>query len=165
MVLGLAPFRFVAEEFGRPAVIGGFEPAEILSALCVMISQIAEGKALAVNAYRRAVDDGGSPAARAVMDKVFLPCQARWRGLGLIPASGLELRPEYERFDALRRFGVSFGDPRPIPGCRCGDVLSGLMTPRECPLFGKTCTPQHPTGPCMVSTEGSCAAWYRYQGV
>ena len=165
VVLGLAPFRFVAEEFGRPAVIGGFEPAEILSALCVMVSQIAEGKALAVNAYRRAVDDGGSPAARAVMDKVFLPCQARWRGLGLIPASGLELRPEYERFDALRRFGVSFGDPRPIPGCRCGDVLSGLMTPRECPLFGKTCTPQHPTGPCMVSTEGSCAAWYRYQGV
>lgn len=165
VVLGLAPFRFVAEEFRRPAVVGGFEPADILFALCAMVSQIAEGRALAANAYRRVVDDEGSPAARAVMDMVFRPGDAHWRGLGLIPASGLELRPEFEEFDALRRFGISLGETRPIPGCRCGDVLSGFITPRECPLFGKICTPQNPTGPCMVSTEGSCAAWYRYQGV
>lgn len=164
VVLGVAPFRFVAEEFGRPAVIGGFEPADILSALCAMVSQIAEGRALAVNAYRRVVADEGNPAARSAMDLVFMPGEARWRGLGLIPASGLELRPEFEEFDALRRFGISLGETGSIPGCRCGDVLSGLLTPGECPLFGKSCTPQNPTGPCMVSTEGSCAAWYRYQG-
>ena len=165
VVLGLAPFRFVAEEFGKPAVIGGFEPADILSALCIMVSQIAEGRPQAVNAYPRAVNDEGSPAARAVMEKVFQPADTRWRGLGLIPESGLVLRPEFEEFDALKRFNIVPQATRPIPGCRCGDVLSGIITPRDCPLFGKVCTPQNPTGPCMVSTEGSCAAWYKYQGL
>ena len=164
VVIGLTPFHFVAEEYGRPAVIGGFEPADILSALCLMVEQIAKGEARAVNAYRRVVDDNGSPAACRIMDMVFTSGDARWRGLGLIRNSGMEIRPEFEEYDAMKRFGLTFGETRTIPGCRCGQVLSGLITPRECPLFGKVCTPQNPTGPCMVSTEGSCAAWYRYQG-
>ncbi|MCH5277420.1 MAG: hydrogenase formation protein HypD [Desulfovibrionaceae bacterium] len=164
VVLGLEPFRFVAESHGRPAVVAGFEPADILSALCLMLEQLRTGRPAAVNAYGRAVDAGGSPAALAVLNQVFRVCDARWRGLGLIPDSGLTLRDEFASFNAVERLGLSLPDTAPIPGCRCGQVLSGSITPDQCPLFGKSCTPRNPTGPCMVSSEGSCAAWYRYQG-
>ncbi len=162
VILGLAPFRFVAEEYGRPAVVGGFEPADILSALCLMAKMLADGKPDVGNTYARAVSEEGSPHARSVMESVFRISAARWRGLGEIPGSGLALRPEWEEFDAFARLGISPAEVRSIPGCRCGDILRGVLTPAQCPLFGRKCTPQTPTGPCMVSTEGSCAAWYRY---
>lgn len=165
VVLGLSPFAFLAEEFGRPAVVGGFEPADILSALCLMLEMLREGRPAVGNTYVRAVSEEGSPQAVRIMETVFRVTDARWRGLGTIPESGLALRDEWREFDALERLGLTMEDTGRIPGCRCGDILRGALTPDKCPLFGKVCTPQNPTGPCMVSTEGSCAAWYRYRGV
>ncbi len=162
VVLGLSPFSFLAEEFGRPAVVGGFQPADILSALCLMVRMVREGRAEVGNTYTRAVSAEGNPAARRMMETVFCRGDARWRGLGRIPESGLLLRESWADFDALQRLGIELRETRPIPGCRCGDILRGRLNPDKCPLFGKKCTPQQPAGPCMVSTEGSCAAWYRY---
>ena len=164
VVLGLSPFEFLAKEFGRPSVVGGFEPADILSALCLMIDMLRRGRPEVGNTYVRAVSPEGSPQARRVMDTVFRVADARWRGLGDIPKSGLALRDEWSEFNALERLGIELGETGHIPGCRCGDILRGALSPDQCPLFGKACTPQNPTGPCMVSTEGSCAAWYRYRG-
>lgn len=161
-VTGLAPFGFLAAEHGLPASVGGFAPADILLALCRMAEMRRDGKPRVINAYPRAVDDGGNPRACALMDEVFAPGDALWRGLGRIPASGLALRPGLADFDAVARFGIELAETRPIPGCRCGAVLRGRITPPACPLFGKACTPASPVGPCMVSTEGSCAAYFRY---
>lgn len=163
IVLGLEPFRFVAD-YGKPAVVGGFEPADVLSSLCLMMEQLRNGTPQTINNYTRAVADDGSPAARAIMTQVFATQDARWRGLGIIPQSGLGFRKSFKEFDAFVRLGLTLEEARAVPGCRCGDVLSGIITPNKCPLFGKVCTPQNPTGPCMVSTEGSCAAWYKYGG-
>ena len=115
-----------------------------------------------VNAYQRAVSDQGNPRARALLETYFMPSDALWRGLGPIPHSGLALRPAYERFDAMKRLDITLPDVPPLPGCRCGQVLKGRITPPQCPLFGKACTPASPVGPCMVSTEGSCAAYFKY---
>ncbi len=162
VVIGLAPFLFLAEEYGRAAAVGGFEPADILSALCLMTGMLVEGRPGVGNTYVRAVSPGGSQRAVDVMDAVFRRSTARWRGLGAIPGSGLSLRPGWEAFDAFQKLGISLGETRCIPGCRCGEILRGALTPPQCPLFGRACTPESPTGPCMVSTEGSCAAWYKY---
>ncbi len=162
VVIGTEPFRFLAEQYGRAAAVGGFEPADILSALCLMTEMLLKGEPSVGNTYVRAVHAGGSPRALAVMESVFCRGDARWRGLGLIPESGLALRPGWESFDAWQRLGIAPRESRAIPGCRCGDVLRGRLAPPQCPLFGRACTPQSPTGPCMVSTEGSCAAWYKY---
>ncbi len=164
IVLGLEPFRFVSSVYRRPAVVAGFEPADILTALCLIVEQLREDRPQTVNAYARAVDDQGSPAARRILQTVFRVHDARWRGLGVLPQSGLALGAEFAEFDAFERLGLRLGESRTIPGCRCGQVLTGAIRPDECPLFGTACTPQKPTGPCMVSTEGSCAAWYAYQG-
>jgi len=161
-ILGIAPYRFLAEEFQRPGIVAGFDPADMLLAFCLMAEQRAANRYEVVNAYRRAVADDGNPKARAVLEEVFRPCDALWRGIGRIPQSGLMPAPEYEDMDACARFGLSVPDVVPIPGCRCGEVLSGKMAPPECPLFGGACTPAQPVGPCMVSTEGSCAAYYKY---
>ena len=161
-ILGIGPYRFLAEEFNTPGIVAGFDPADILLALCLMAEQRAEGRHEVVNAYRRAVADGGNPKARAVLEEVFRPGDALWRGIGRIPQSGLVLAPEYEDMDAFARFGLIVRNVDPIPGCACGEVLSGRMLPPECPLFGAACTPAQPVGPCMVSTEGSCAAYYTY---
>lgn len=165
VVLGLAPFEFLAKEFGRPSVVGGFEPADILSTLCLMLDMLRRGRPEVGNTYTRAVSREGSPQARRIMETVFCVADARWRGLGDIPKSGLALRDGWKAFDAMERLGLELGETGHIPGCRCGDILRGALTPDKCPLFGRVCTPQNPTGPCMVSTEGSCAAWYRYRGV
>ncbi|MDR2696515.1 MAG: hydrogenase formation protein HypD [Deltaproteobacteria bacterium] len=161
-ILGIAPYRFLAEEFHTPGIIAGFDPADILLALCLMAEQHAAGRYATVNAYRRAVADDGNPKARAILKEVFRPGDALWRGLGRIPQSGLVLAPDYEDMDAFARFGLSLREVDPTPGCRCGEVLSGRMHPPGCPLFGRDCTPARPVGPCMVSTEGSCAAYYKY---
>ena len=161
-ILGLEPYRFVAETWHKPAVVGGFEPADILDALCRMAEQRRTGHYAVENAYPRAVNEHGNPRARAVLEQVFHTSDTLWRGLGMIPQSGLALNPNYESFDASARFDLTLPEVRPLPGCRCGEVLKGKITPEGCPLFGKACTPSNPVGPCMVSTEGSCSAYFKY---
>ncbi|MBQ4133761.1 MAG: hydrogenase formation protein HypD [Desulfovibrionaceae bacterium] len=161
-ILGLDAYNFIAEEYDRPAVVAGFEPADLLQALVELLEMKKMGKPSVKNEYIRAVQRNGNPRARAVLNQVFTTCNARWRGLGEIAASGLCFRDEFAGYDAMRKLGLSLPDTRPIPGCMCGEALSGLIRPPQCPLFGKVCTPQNPVGPCMVSTEGSCAAYYNY---
>ena len=161
-IIGLEPYRPLAEKYGIACAVGGFEGEQILLAVASLLSQIAQKKPRVVNAYPSGVRNDGNPAARALIDECFTPCASVWRGLGEIPASGLELKPAYARFDAQRKLGLKTFDSVPIPGCRCGDVLRGRITPPDCPLFAHRCTPQEPVGPCMVSSEGSCGAWYRY---
>lgn len=161
-ILGLGPYRFLAEDFRVPGVVGGFEPADILLALCRMAEQLRAGAPRVENAYRRAVDDAGNPRALELLGQVFQPADALWRGLGNIPQSGLSLRPAFADMDAMQRLGLRLRSVPPPPGCRCGEVLKGRITPPGCPLFGTKCTPATPVGPCMVSTEGSCAAHYKY---
>lgn len=161
-ILGVEPYRFIAEDFGLPAVVTGFDPLDVLQSLYEIVRQRNEGRAEVVNKYSRAVHDEGNPKAQAVMNDVFAPADALWRGIGLIPGSGLELAPAYERFDAMKQLGLELKEVPPLKGCRCGDVLRGKLAPNKCPLFGKACTPAKPVGPCMVSTEGSCAAYYKY---
>lgn len=161
-VLGLAPYAFVAEKYARPAVVAGFTPADILDALIRMAVQQRSKSPSVENAYPRAVHTEGNPKAREVMERVFTVADARWRGLGIIPRSGLEFVASYARFDAKKRLNLPSVEPRTIPGCRCGEILKGKLDPTGCPLFGRACTPATPVGPCMVSTEGSCAAFYKY---
>lgn len=161
-ILGLEPYAFLASDYHVPAVVGGFEPADILLALCVMAEQLRDAQPAVVNAYPRAVGDGGNPRARSLLEEYFMPADALWRGIGRIPLSGLALRPAYASRDARQRLNITLPDVPPLPGCRCGDVLRGRLAPPQCPLFGKACTPASPIGPCMVSTEGSCAAYFKY---
>ncbi|MDR1945883.1 MAG: hydrogenase formation protein HypD [Desulfovibrio sp.] len=161
-VLGTAPYRFIAEKYGKPGVIAGFEPADILLSLLLLIRMREEGRADVLNSYGRAVSDEGNARARALADSVFKPVDALWRGLGLIPRSGWALREEYARYDARARFVPDLPEVPENPACRCGDMLRGRIAPHDCPLFGKKCTPTAPAGPCMVSAEGSCAAAFRY---
>jgi hydrogenase expression/formation protein HypD len=162
-VIGLEPYRFIAERYNTPAVIAGFEPLDIIEALYRLVEMRAQGKPEVLNAYRRVVADEGNAKARAIMYEVFEPCDALWRGIGSIPGSGLKFTKEYEAFDAIKVLGLTMKDVKPLPGCRCGDVLKGKLRPDQCPLFKKACTPATPVGPCMVSTEGSCAAYYKYR--
>ena len=162
-ISGVRPYAFITEKHGKPGVVGGFEPADILQSLLLMVTMRKQGRPGIVNQYRRAVDDDGNPQARAVLFDVFTQVDALWRGIGLIPRSGLAMREEYARFDARRRFGLCLPDVPEVKGCQCGEVLKGLITPDQCALFGMDCTPARPVGPCMVSTEGSCAAYFMYQ--
>jgi hydrogenase expression/formation protein HypD len=162
-IIGVEPYRFLAGRHGLPAVVAGFEPVDILQALYMFVTMRNEDKIEVVNAYTRVVSDEGNPKAMSVMNEIFSPCDALWRGIGLIPGSGLEIRDEFANYDAMRVFDMQLHDVPEIKGCRCGDVLKGKMSPDKCPLFGKACTPASPVGPCMVSTEGSCAAYYKYR--
>jgi hydrogenase expression/formation protein HypD len=161
-IIGLEPYRFLAEKYGVPSVIAGFEPVDVLQAIWMLSKQVAEGRAAVEIAYKRGVMPQGNPTAVAKIQAVFEPCDAEWRGIGVIPGTGLAIRDEYAQFDATKRIPVFPEPPKEIPGCQCGDVLRGVTLPYECRLFGKGCTPEHPVGPCMVSSEGSCAAYYRY---
>ena len=161
-IIGAAPYEFLAERYGLPGVITGFEPVDILQGIAMILRQLAKGRAEVEIAYARGVMREGNPVALAAIDEVFETCPATWRGLGEIPGSGYRIREEYAAFDALRRFGPAIEPTIEHKGCRCGDVLRGIMAPDECPLFRTACTPENPIGPCMVSSEGSCAAYYRY---
>ncbi|MDI6868942.1 MAG: hydrogenase formation protein HypD [Coprothermobacterota bacterium] len=162
-ILGSKPFLFLKEEFHLPGVITGFEPDDILLALFMLVKQKREDRADIEIQYRRAVRPEGNPQALKVMEEVFEPQEANWRGLGIIPESGLALRQPYWDFDARRRFPLKIMGSREYPACGCGEVLRGVISPQECPLFGRVCTPDSPVGPCMVSSEGSCAAAYHYE--
>ena len=161
-VIGVRPFDFIARIYGRPAAVTGFDPLDIIQALLFLARCHTQGKPQTANLYPRAVPDLGNPKAEATMHEVFRPVDALWRGLGRIPASGLALRERFARFDAALRFDIEIRETPPLPGCRCGQVLQGRLRPDQCPLFGKGCTPAKPVGPCMVSTEGSCAAYFKY---
>jgi hydrogenase expression/formation protein HypD len=162
-MIGVEPYGFIPEVFGIPCVIGGFEPVDILQAILLLLEQMARGHPSVEIAYRRVVPVEGNPYARKLSGEVFAVCDAQWRAIGTIPASGLELSREYKMFDARDRFPVEVADPGPPKGCICGEILMGLASPRECPLFGTGCTPSHPIGPCMVSSEGTCAAHFKYR--
>ena len=165
VVTGTETFAFLARDYAVPGVVGGFQPLEILRAIQLLVRQIGAGEARIENAYETVVRPAGNPVARAAIERVYEPASVRWRGLGEIPASGLLMREEYAAFDFARVRPLSVGvvgDGR--HGCRCGEVLRGAIVPRDCNLFGKACVPEHAVGPCMVSVEGTCAAWYKYGG-
>lgn len=162
-ITGLAPYRFLPEEFGIPGVVTGFEPVDVLEGIARLAELVVAGTPAVENAYRRGVSDEGNPVARQLVDEVFEPCDAVWRGLGELPSSGLAIRPEFACHDASRRFEVAVEPTREPAGCRCGDVLRGVIAPTACPLFDRACTPETPVGPCMVSSEGSCAAYWRFR--
>lgn len=161
-IIGAEPYRFLAEKYGIPGVITGFEPVDVLQGIAMLVRQLHEGRAEIEIAYARGVMSEGNPVALAAIDEVFETCTATWRGLGDIPGSGYRIRDEFANFDAVRRFEPDVEPTRDPKGCRCGDVLRARIAPNECPLFRTVCTPENPVGPCMVSSEGSCAAYYRY---
>jgi len=161
-IIGMEPYKFLAEKYGIPGVITGFEPVDVLQGIAMIMRQLKEGRAEIEIAYARGVMEKGNPHALAAIDEVFETCPAMWRGLGEIPGSGYKIREEFADFDAMRRFAPQVEQTVEHKGCRCGDVLRGIMAPSECALFRKVCTPENPVGPCMVSGEGSCAAYYRY---
>lgn len=163
-ITGEKGFAFLPEDYKMPAVIGGFEPEEILAALYLLLKQIAQRQPKLENAYKRAVSTEGNVLAQKAISRCFTLREDEWRGLGSIPASGFALREEFADFDAERKFPV-LKEPyeaKLLAGCRCGDVITGKLRSEQCPLFGRRCTPEDPVGPCMVSTEGSCAAAYQY---
>ncbi len=162
-VIGTAPYEDVAKVHGLACVVSGFEPADVLGAVLMLVKQVEEGRAAVEIQYARGVSPQGNPQARALMEQVFTPVDAPWRGLGWIPMSGLGFNPAFAEFDARARFDLEVPPAADHPGCRCGDVLRGLVRPPQCKLFGQVCTPESPLGPCMVSMEGTCAAWYKYR--
>lgn len=161
-IIGAEPYRFLAERYGIPGVITGFEPNDMLQGIAMIMRQIAERRADIEIAYSRGVMQEGNPTALAAIDEVFETVPANWRGIGEIPGSGYRIRDEFADFDAMRRLAPEVEPTVEHAGCRCGDVLRGIITPADCPLFRKACSPENPIGPCMVSSEGACAAYYRY---
>jgi hydrogenase expression/formation protein HypD len=169
-VLGTAELEALVERFQVPVVVTGFEPADLMAGLCQAVDLLEAGRAELANAYGRVVRPQGNPAARALLDAVFQPVDQPWRGLGPIPGGGLALRPPYDTLDARRRFPLPSADDAKEPACpTCeapcisGAILQGRATPDQCAAFGSACTPEHPLGAPMVSSEGACAAWYRYR--
>jgi len=160
-IIGANAYRPLAEQYHVPCVITGFEPLDILQGVLMLARQIVAAEARVETQYRRVVKPEGNRKAMALLAEVFEPCAAQWRGIGEIPGSGLCLRPEYAAFDAVQ-LPVTVEAPREPVGCRCGELLKGQALPRDCPLFGSACTPEEPVGACMVSSEGTCAAEYKY---
>ena len=162
-IIGPDAYRPVASEHGLPCVIAGFEPVDILLSLNMIAAQLEAGEARVEVQYGRGVRPAGNPAAMALLASVFKPCDAVWRGLGDIPKSGLELREEFAAHDALKRFEIDTAYSAEPRGCICGQILTGRKLPPECGLFAGTCNPDHPVGHCMVSSEGTCAAYFHYE--
>ena len=161
-ITGNATCYKLCEEQGVSGVVAGFTASELLTALAVTIKLLEKGEPFFRNCYPRVVKDEGNPAAIALMNEVMEPCDSEWRGLGMIPGSGMKLRSEFAAYDARIKHNMPVITGRPNPACRCGDVLQGKIRPCDCKVFGKVCTPLHPVGACMVSDEGACAAYYQY---
>lgn len=161
-VIGSRPYEFVARDYGIACVVTGFEPADILLGIAALVDQIEKREAKVEIAYRRGVKQEGNPQALRLMAEVFETSDADWRGIGVIPGSGLKIREKYARFDAARRYPVEVGLSRDHSGCICGDILRGVRTPLDCRLFRSDCNPERPVGPCMVSAEGACSTYYLY---
>ncbi|MGD8702087.1 MAG: hydrogenase formation protein HypD [Desulfosarcina sp.] len=162
VIIGVEAYRPFFDAHRVPCVVAGFEPSDLLQAIAMLVDQVASGRPDLANAYPRAVSAAGNPKAVGVMEAVFKVVDAEWRGIGTIAASGLAIRDRYAAFDAVNVFNLKL-EPAPEPtGCACGDILTGLKLPPQCPLYKKACNPMAPIGPCMVSSEGTCAAYYRY---
>lgn len=161
-IIGANAYLPYAERYGVPCVVAGFEPLDILFGLQEIARQAAAGQSMVVNHYSRVVRPQGNVAAQRLIDQYLCSADVPWRGIGVIPGSGLTFRSAYREYDATVRHEIEIRQGNPDKGCRCGDVLKGKIKPPDCPLFGAVCTPLHPVGPCMVSSEGSCAAYYRY---
>jgi len=164
-IIGASAYDFIPREFGIPCAVTGFEPLDLLLGIESILQQMSQGQARVDNVYTRAVQVQANPRAQALLTAVFVPADAKWRGLGVIPGSGVTIREQYRDFDARSRFAAVLAQvpPPPPSACRCGEVLRGVMRPKECPLFDQACSPSHPLGPCMVSSEGACAAVFRYE--
>ncbi|MBI4689757.1 MAG: hydrogenase formation protein HypD [Nitrospirae bacterium] len=164
-IIGSRPYRFMAEKYKKPSVITGFEAGDILMGINMLLDQIASGRAEIEIQYKKVVREEGNPKAVAAINEYFEPTDAYWRGIGTIPLSGLKLREKFRHRDICSMIDINVSLPSGLgepEGCSCGEVLRGIKTPDECPLFANVCTPDSPVGACMVSTEGSCAAYYKY---
>jgi hydrogenase expression/formation protein HypD len=162
-IIGAGAYEFLAKDYKSPCVVAGFEPLDVLMGLLMLTRQAEEGRAEIEIEYNRVVSWEGTLMAQEVLNTVFEPCDAIWRGIGSIPLSGLRIKDGFSAFDAEKRFSIkSYAADEP-KGCMCGEVLKGIAPPEKCPLFGKACTPEEPVGPCMVSSEGTCAAYYKYR--
>ena len=161
IVLGENSYSYLSDDYNISGVISGFEPAELLSGIYKLIDLANSNEAKIVNDHQSIVSKGGNIVAGQWMETYFTDCDEAWRGIGTIPDSGLDIKPEFEKYNAKKRFKVETGEPRKTK-CRCGEVIRGLISPNECSLFGKACHPMNPIGPCMVSAEGSCSAFYQY---
>ncbi|GAB60837.1 MAG: hydrogenase formation protein HypD [Candidatus Jettenia sp.] len=161
-IIGAKAYGFLAENYHSPCVVAGFEPLDAIHGLYMLIKQLEEGRAEIEIQYKRVVTWDGNTRAQRILEHVFEICDSNWRGIGKIPMSGLRLKNEFADFDAEKKFVIEAGIDEEPQGCACGEVLKGLLTPNQCPLFGKICTPESPVGPCMVSFEGTCAAYYTY---
>jgi len=162
VIIGYEAYGQIARDFGRPCVVAGFDPPQILAGLAEICRQLVAGKPAACTVYP-AVSAEGNTQAAALLDEVFEPAEAAWRALGTIPASALVLRDQFARWDTAKRFDMPEEKSPEPEGCRCGDVICGRCSPTDCSLFAGRCTPRDPVGPCMVSSEGACAAAYKYQ--
>jgi hydrogenase expression/formation protein HypD len=164
VIIGKNAYNAFFDRFQIPCAIAGFEPADILQAVDILVSQIETAAPELINAYGRAVTDHGNPTAEKLLQNTFEIRDVAWRGLGVIPASGLKIRADLEAFDAEKQFHIDVPVSEDPKGCACGDILTGIKKPFECPLYKTRCTPMDPVGPCMVSSEGTCAAYYKYHG-
>ena len=165
VIIGSGPYSFIPKKYGVGCCIAGFEPLDVMEGMYFLIKQIKEKKPGVANQYSRVVKKNGNLAARKIIAKVFKTAPENWRGLGMMPASGLEIRKEFSRFDAAVALPIKVKKLQnlKLKKCRCGDVLKGLIRPPQCPLFSRSCTPAEPFGPCMVSSEGTCNVYYQYQ--
>jgi hydrogenase expression/formation protein HypD len=162
VMIGMGGYRPFFEQFRIPSVISGFEPLDILRGISSLVRQIESGEPALENLYERAVRPQGNPKALAIMNQVFEQQEASWRGIGRIPESGLSIRETHGAFDAAARFQVAIPETKNQPGCMCGEILTGAKNPPQCPCYKRSCTPSTPLGPCMVSTEGTCSAYFRF---
>jgi hydrogenase expression/formation protein HypD len=162
VIIGVNPYLFLAEKYSLPSVICGFEPLDILQGIYMILYQLKEKRATVDVQYKRVVKNDGNTEAKALLNKVFDEVDSEWRGLGVIAKSGYTLRKEYKELDAREVFCLQERTSVENDGCLCGEILKGRKIPNQCPHFGKSCTPYYPVGPCMVSSEGTCAAYYKY---
>jgi hydrogenase expression/formation protein HypD len=161
-IIGAGAYQPLVEKYNLACVVAGFETTDLLNGLILLARQVGEGQPKVENTYKRVVNWEGNLRAAKVVDEIFEPCDMEWRGLGVIPGSGLAIKSEYAEFDAVSRLDITLPAAEEAKGCRCGEILKGMTTPPRCPLFKTKCSPQNPIGPCMVSSEGTCAAYYKY---
>jgi hydrogenase expression/formation protein HypD len=162
-VIGMSPYRFVAQEFGKPIVVAGFEPLDVMQAILMLVRQLNDGRAEVENEFTRAVTRDGNAKAKTLVAEVFeLRRTFEWRGLGEVPYSALKIKDRYAAFDAETRYGITYRSVPDNKACECGAILRGVKKPTDCKVFGTVCTPENPIGSCMVSSEGACAAHYTY---
>lgn len=162
VIIGEQPYNILADKYAIPSVIAGFEPVDLALGIESLVSQIRSGKAIVDNRYTRMVNKEGSPASLELIDSVFSQADVSWRGFGEIPNSGLKLKKMFENFDVEKKFDLTVKNSKKPKDCICGEIITGNKNPRDCKLFGEVCTPDNPIGPCMVSFEGACSAYYKY---